>query len=230
MIVSYKWGFIFIRTHKTASKSMEKVLALHCGEDDIISPRGPVDKYGPARNFRGVFNPFADILNEKVSSRSILRRLFRGMRYYNHMSAGQIKRRIGRTTWNSFYKFCFERNPWDKAVSHYWFQMKNPRARKRIGSFEEYLESGRCQIDYPLYTIDGELAVDRVGRYEDIEKDWEQILSHVGLPAESLSERANAWQRTNSEPYQNYYTDKTRQLVAELYANEIALFGYRFGD
>lgn len=227
MIVSYKWRFIYIRTHKTASKNMETALAMHCGDEDIVTPRGPVTPDNPARNYQGLFNPFVDILLESVRPKTVFRRLFRGMRFYNHMTAGQIRRRIGDNTWNEFFKFCFERNPWDKAVSHYWYRKKNPR-KPPIGSFEEYVESRRCPVDYPLYTRNGELAVDFVGRYENLESDFHAILDRIGLPLESLPTRANTQFRISPKSYQDYYDDRTRQLVADLYAKEIELFDYRF--
>lgn len=227
MIVSYKWRFIYVRTHKTASKNMETMLAHYCGEHDIVSPRGSTSASSPALNYQGLFNPFADIYLEGVSARTVFRRLAKGMRFYNHMTAGQIKRRIGAETWNDFFKFCFERNPWDKVVSHYWFRKKNPR-KAPIGSFEEYLDARKCPVDHPLYTINGELAVDVVGRYESLEADLDKILARIGLPDAALPTERNTQYRTDPKPYQEYYDDRTRELVANLYAKEIELFGYRF--
>ena len=227
MIVSYKWRFIYIRTHKTASKNMEALLATCCGDRDIISPRGPITPNSPARNYKGLFNPIADILFESVNARTVIRRFREQMRFYNHMTAGQIKRRIGSETWNEFFKFCFERNPWDKVVSHYWYRKANPRKRP-VGSFEEYLESCRCPVDHPLYTIGGELAVDEVGRFENLESDFRRITERIGLPQQKLPRRSNTQFRTSSRSYEDYYNDRTRRLVADLYAKEIEMFGYRF--
>lgn len=99
-----------------------------------------------------------------------------------------------------------------------------------MGSFEDYLKLRRCPVDHPLYTINGELAVDKVGKYENLEADWREILSQIGLPVKDLSERLNTWQRSSSEPYLQYYNEYTRKVVADLYAREINLFGYQFGD
>ena len=41
MIVSYKYGFIFVRTKKTASTAVELGLSTICGPNDVISPIGP---------------------------------------------------------------------------------------------------------------------------------------------------------------------------------------------
>lgn len=229
MIVSYKWGFIFIRTHKTASKNMEALLATHCEDRDIVSPRGPISPTNPAQNYRGLFNPLADIMDESVNARTVWRRFRERMRFYNHMTAGQIKRRVGKETWDSFFKFCFERNPWDKVVSHYWYRRRNPR-KSPVDSFEEYLETCRCPVDFPLYTIGGELALDEVGRYENLDSDFQRILARIGLPPGALPTRANTQFRTDTKPYQDYYDDRTRKLVADLYAREIAMFDYRFDE
>ena len=37
MIISHRYKFIFIKTHKTAGSSMEMALGPLCGPDDIIT-------------------------------------------------------------------------------------------------------------------------------------------------------------------------------------------------
>jgi hypothetical protein len=36
--------------------------------------------------------------------------------------------------------------------------------------------------------------------------------------------------RTNHTRYVDYYDDDTRRLVGQLYATDVAEFGYRFGE
>jgi len=35
------------------------------------------------------------------------------------MPAFEIKNRVPAEVWNSYFKFCVERNPWDKVLSHF---------------------------------------------------------------------------------------------------------------
>ena len=51
MILSHKHKFIFIKTKKTASTSLEIVLSKLCGKDDIITPVSELTWTGQIRRF-----------------------------------------------------------------------------------------------------------------------------------------------------------------------------------
>ena len=40
------------------------------------------------------------------------------------MPGHEVREKIDKEIWNSYYKFCFERNPWDKTVSNYFWSKK----------------------------------------------------------------------------------------------------------
>jgi hypothetical protein len=70
----------------------------------------------------------------------------------------------------------------------------------------------------------GQLAVDLVGRYEQLADDLWSVERRLGLPA-------LAWPRLQAArtamPYAAFYTAETAQLVADRYARDAAMFGYR---
>ena len=51
MIISHRYKFIFIKTHKTAGSSMEMALGPLCGPDDIIAPMESNIGTGIPRNY-----------------------------------------------------------------------------------------------------------------------------------------------------------------------------------
>ncbi len=228
MIISHEHKFIYIKTRKTASSSIEAVLSRLCGPEDIITPTSDRLMTGerlPAQNYR--------FEHPLVPKRPLWRRLLRRperlyhptIGFYEHISGWRVKAYLGEAIWNSYFKFSFERNPWDKQVSWYYYKTKSRRQRP---SFERFMQNKtKALVDnYPLYAIDGKIAVDFVGRYENLAEDLAHALSVIGVPQIESLPRLNA--SGEHRDYRSHYTEATRQLVEEWYELEIKAFGYRF--
>src|SRR4051812_7001975 len=120
MIISHKYKFIFIKTKKTAGTSIEIALSKYLDKGDIITKINEEDMreglgYPGPQNYRVPY--------WKYTFEDLKRLLFQRQLcvFYNHAPATYIRKYIGEKVWNSYYKFCFERNPWDKTVSSYFF-------------------------------------------------------------------------------------------------------------
>jgi hypothetical protein len=98
---------------------------------------------------------------------------------------------------------------------------------KSLGNFDEYI-MWRCdrevkfQKDF-IYSVDGELLINFVGRYETLDADFTTLCSRIGistsLPKLNIS---------NTKPYQQFYTKETKELVERTFDVDIKLFGYNF--
>jgi hypothetical protein len=231
MIVSHAHRFIFLKTKKTAGTAIEAALSELCGPSDVITPyraESEQDRKGRSpQNYR--------IEHELKPKRKLWRKLLlRPERYYHptvgyyeHMPAARVRAYVGEEIWRSYYKFAFDRNPWDRQVSWYFYKTKSKRARP---SFESFMRSrARAYVDnYELYTTDGGLAVDRVYRYETLEDDLNAVLQELGLGRKLEVPRSNITRDRDPGDYRRLYSDQTREIVAEWYAPEIKLLGYRF--
>lgn len=153
---------------------------------------------------------------------------------------------------DSFHRFAFVRNPWDRLVS--WYSMirqKGPAqpperlnrlwryVLERSSTFEEFVL--RCtdtiddvdgpksflhnQLDY-VSDPDGRLLVDWIGRYERFGADLRTLLDRVGLPDAEIPHVNPSRHRH----YAAYYTPRTRDLVAERYERDVQAFGYAFEE
>jgi len=81
---------------------------------------------------------------------------------------------------------------------------------------------------YGLYTIEGQIAVDKVCRFESILDDLEAIRKQVGISGELDLPRAKSRFRTDKRCYREIFDEEGRGEIAELFHEEINLFGYEF--
>ena len=79
----------------------------------------------------------------------------------------------------------------------------------------------------PYLDLHARVLVDFIGRYENLAGDFEQVCRRIGVPPPPLAHKRQAKDRAG---YQSYYTDATRALVAEHFAPDIEMFGYRFEE
>jgi len=142
------------------------------------------------------------------------------------MSAYDIKRFVGDTVWNEYFKFCFERDPWDKAVSAYYWSLRKETEKRDI---EQYmLERGfHGARSYRQYTLNGRVVVDRICRYENLREELAAVAEHLQLPAVPELPHAKSRTRTDKRHYSEFLSPAAIQAIAEDCAPEISLMGYR---
>ncbi len=148
------------------------------------------------------------------------------------------------------FKFAFVRNPWDRLVSAYHYVLHHDKnqvtvawARKWLAgseSFEVFLHNLRRksglrhivmthhhfipQADY--VSEDGRIAVDFLGRYENLVEDFRFICCKLGTETAQLP-----WSnRSARRDYKSYYSDEDVTFVGKLYARDVEAFGYTFED
>lgn len=153
-----------------------------------------------------------------------------------HLLASQVREEVGREIFDSYFKFAFVRNPWDKAVSQYMLTRKREDLRDYIGmapddSFKRYLEliARREHVQWApqhrfIFGEDGERLVDFVGRFERLEEDAAYVFSQLGITA-ALG-HAHATERL---AIGEYYDAESAEAAAHLYGEDINVFGYSGG-
>src|SRR5207237_7168802 len=218
MIISHKHRFIFIKTVKTAGTSLEVFLAQHCGPDDVVTLFDPLIEGHQPRNYEGLANPISEILRIPFGPRSAWRCLLaQPQRFYNHMPAWLVRLRVPPAVWRSYFKFCVERNPWEKVLSHY--HMHAHRAGSL--SLDQYFTTGKFPVNFPRYTDRSgrEIIVDRVLRYENLNTELAEIFAQLNIPFDgSLRIRAKSEYRTERKPYQVVFTEEHRRIIEQQFA------------
>ena len=144
MIVSHEHKFIFLKTKKTAGTSIELALSALCGDEDVITPLTEIDEAlraqgRGAQNWRkhgwwGSPRPFF--------KRRFLKFTAEDYGFYNHMPAEQARALLNDDkVWRSYFKFAFDRNPWDRQVSFYHHRYRRQSEPPPFASFIK----GDCQ-------------------------------------------------------------------------------------
>ena len=229
MIVSHKHKFIFLKTNKTAGTSVEIALSRFCGADDILSPVTPVDEEKRKREgYRGAQNYAESLPPGRALVNRLLRRPVEKRKFYNHMPAQELMPLLDESVWKSYYKFCIERNPWDRAVSAYFWRGKP----KGYASILDWLHDGGHQIlikrGRGIYTVENEMVVDRVVRFENLAGGLEDVRAEIGLPDPLELPRAKSGHRKDKRPYSEILGNEERRIIERDFAFEIETFGYTF--
>ncbi|MCK4947010.1 MAG: sulfotransferase family 2 domain-containing protein [Candidatus Aureabacteria bacterium] len=148
--------------------------------------------------------------------------------YWHHCPISLIKPFIPEGTFNKYFKFTFLRNPWDRLVSLYLYYKRINRL-DNIDAFNQWILSKKIpsyllipQLDY-ITDNKGNIIVDFIGRFENMDKDWKYITKKTGANTKLLPVNIS-----NRKHYSFYYTEETIRVVGELFRKDIETFGYRF--
>ena len=142
MIISHEHKFIFLKTKKTAGTAIEAALSQLCGPQDVITPyreESEQDRKGLSpQNYR--------IEHPLKPKRPLWRKLLmRPERYYHptvgfyeHMPAWRVRAYLGEQVWWSYFKFAFDRNPWDRQISWYLLQDQDQAVAAELRPLHEH--------------------------------------------------------------------------------------------
>ena len=127
------------------------------------------------------------------------------------------------------FTFAVVRNPWDRFVSG-WMYCRSTRRRTLVDVLRSPPRQGhdhrhvtRSQSE-TIYHSDGTLAVDRVLRYEDLDRGFAEVCALLGRPRTDLP-RVNVGDRPD---YREVFDARARRLFARRYRLDIERLGYEF--
>jgi hypothetical protein len=137
------------------------------------------------------------------------------------------------------YKFAFIRNPYDRTVSLY-FYMKKIKEIPLDESFLRFCQRLVSQGCPPLgiYNYVGlsqchpqvrwleHTKLDFIGRFENIEQDFQGLLDGLNLEQITLSKlNENRFEHQN---YDDYYCPTSKAIVEEFYQEDFQAFNYPY--
>lgn len=178
----------------------------------------------------------------KTAGTSVASSLFGYLPY--HYTAIDYRVIYGRKRFNRYFKFAFVRNPWDRLYSAYrylkaggWNEDDKIWAENNLqqyDSFEHFvkqwltgdnIKKHRHFWPQAWFVCDNnnKILVDYLAYFETINDDYDLIRNKVGTGKDIAHHNANP-----GVNYKDVYDDESKDIVAKMYANDIALFGYNF--
>lgn len=150
--------------------------------------------------------------------------LVKEAREIHHYTASMLKKMVG----DDFYWFSIVRNPWDRVISAY-----HQPGNKKIGflagkSLEEFLnvwdgssaahEYGKTQNEYL------DIPNIEIFKFEDRGKAVKKLKKKYGVDISKHYIRKTK----NRKYYGDYYTEITKNMIAERFREDIERFNYTF--
>jgi hypothetical protein len=232
-IVSLQYRFIFLKTRKTAGSSIEQWLTPHLGKHGMIATAA--EGWPLPVPFWATPDPTTRFMELERTVKKRIRKLVSRpapLKLREHMSAAKVRSLVGEETWQGCYKFCVERQPWDRLISFWRWRQRRFDSTITLDEFLDLLEHApdtrlvRNYSNLPIYTIEGRLAVDRVVRYETLAEELAEICERLRIPA-SVTDlpRAKGGVRAQGDDILRLSPSQIER-IGRLSAKEIELFGW----
>lgn len=203
--------FIFVKTVKTAGTSIEIDLAHHLGPEAIVTPIiPPVPGHVPRNHSRNGRDDW----------------------FFNHMPARLLRHRLGTETFDGMFRFCVEREPVSKCISHFHMLKNSPQHATEDQAeltWDAYVEARRFPVDLSRYTTveNGRpvLLVDRVLRYDRLPGALDDLMAELGLSGFHLQSRAKSEYSHRVRVTPDEVTDRQRRIIHDAFAETSEVTG-----
>ncbi len=146
--------------------------------------------------------------------------------YWNHITASEVRERIGAEIWDSYFKFTVERNPWDKTISDFYWRGSRGGPQSLDSYFRKYRGDFK-HFNFPRYSLNGTVAVDAIVRFEQLIPDLTSVLQRIGIQFDGWLPRAKGLSRKDRRHYSELLSPAQQQTIAEHFRPEIDLLGYQ---
>lgn len=206
MIISHKYKFIYLRSQKTASTSIDVFLSAYCDENDVVTI---MPEETPEWHNATTAGPINN----------------------NHVPAVHVRDWIGGKMFNEYYTFTSVRHPLDKLISSYFYWIENPQLGPQVRpldySFSEWVfnygfEHKLAIFHEPYYKINGKIIVDDYIRYELLERYLQEICELLGM--EYDSKYLLHYKKTKRRDVE--VTDQAKDKIRRLFAQELIDLNY----
>lgn len=215
IMISSTKNFLFIHVPKTGGNSIQNVLYKYA-DDRIVTPHAHHD--GIER--------FELKHKEYPTSK--------------HSKLSDYQRSIPSSIYGRLFKFSIIRNPWDRAISHFfsphrgnveWNRSEFLNFLPEVLPLRSYITSKKrgfarvrhfFQASFSTTKLDAE--IDFLLRFEHLNEDFQAACHALNIPKQELVQR-NASRR---EHYSKYYDTELIEIIRSKFSDEIDFGNYTF--
>jgi hypothetical protein len=208
---------IFIHVHKTGGTYLSYMLHKYYGFKNYYLRRPDHDTF---------------CQNKKKTTKYINyeNRIHGVLKYYKTSPHLNKKMNMTPQKWNSYYKFCFIRNPYDKIISAW-----NHINRFKI-PFNNYLNlTHTCNdVEYMhmflpqvrnIINEKGLIDINFIGRFENLEEDFQKVLRNIGIK-NIIHDVKKQMNRREHLDFYEYYDQNTLNKVNLLLIEDFKKLDY----
>lgn len=148
---------------------------------------------------------------------------------------------VSEEVWNSYFKFTFIRNPWDRAVSDYFWLMRDQKIKDsfknyllKSGKFKNilqdkntfYYRGDHTKPQTSFFDFDGNFKLDFIGRFEKFNEDLKEICKTIKIDYDPELHINKSKKRKRH--YSMYFNNELKQIFNNSYEDDIKQLGYEF--
>jgi len=154
----------------------------------------------------------------------------------NHLTLEQIQKSkvLSDDQLESFYKFTFVRNPWDRVISECFCGHIQPLFKGCVTIKDKIKKvclqakspsgyAGHCR-PYSDFIKHENLRMNFVGKFENLENDYTYLCAELNIDKKNLVHK----HKSHRKNYKAYFDNETRDLVEATYLEDIELFNYSY--
>ncbi len=219
--VSHDLKAVFIHIHKTGGTYLSYVLHKHYGFKNYYIRRPDHDLF---------------CKNKKKTTRYLNyeNKVHGVLNYYKTSPFINKKMGMDARKWDTYFKFCFIRNPYDRLISgwyhvnKYKIPLDNYLNIKTYCNDVDYIHVFMPQVKH-IINEKGKMGINFIGRFENLEEDFQLVLKKLGVkrilhtPTKTMNVR-------DHKHFSEYYTPSILTKVNQILREDFLMLPYKMTE